>query len=271
MATRSRPSRPAAKPAKPVRPAGRTRPAPTRRGQPAAAKDPQAIAPFAGFADAEGTFFKQLDRHQDRAWFAAHKADYEDGWAGPMLSLLHAVRARIDDDYPYHELSAPKVFRIQRDVRFARDKTPYKTNVAGIVLARGRGADPVTEVPAALYLHVGLECVVAAGQYMMAAPALARFRAAVVDDERGAEVARLVEALRARRLTVRSVEELQKVPRGFDPDHPRAELLRWKGMLVSPPALPRRLLPSPKLVDWIADFARQAAPLTAWLATNTTG
>jgi uncharacterized protein (DUF2461 family) len=61
-------------------------------------------------------------------------------------------------------------------------------------------------------------------------------------------------------------EKLQRVPRGFDPDHPRAGLLRRKGLIVSFTDLPRALLVTPKLVDWLVAHARQAVPVVEWLA-----
>ena len=67
-------------------------------------------------------------------------------------------------------------------------------------------------------------------------------------------------------MTVGSLETLQKVPRGFDPAHPRADLLKRKGLIVSFPALPTELLVSRALVDWLVQHAKRAAPLVEWLA-----
>jgi uncharacterized protein (DUF2461 family) len=105
---------------------------------------PRAVPPapttrFEGFADARMKFFHALSKHQDRAWFAGHKAEYEAGWATPMQGLLAEARAKLDSAYPHVELAEPKVFRLHRDVRFAADKSPYKTNVSGVVTARKKG------------------------------------------------------------------------------------------------------------------------------------
>src|SRR5262249_27615354 len=118
---------------------------------------------FEGFAGPDMKFFKALSRHQDRAWFAAHKAEYEEGWAKPMAALLAEVHDKLDGAYPTVELAEPKVFRIHRDVRFSADKSPYKTSVSGVIAAR-RGAK-VTEAPAAAYVQLGLESFVGAGLY----------------------------------------------------------------------------------------------------------
>src|SRR6478609_4649795 len=133
--------------------------------------------PFSGFANER--FFQRLAKNQDRAWFKAHQAEFELGFQAPMKELLAEVRAGIDRAYRHCELDQPKVLRIFRDVRFSKDKSPYKTNIAGLLPVNRRGN--VTEVPMALYVHVGLpNSFAAAGHYMMDARSLERFRAAVV-------------------------------------------------------------------------------------------
>ena len=226
----------------------------------------EAIPPFDGFADREGRFFRQLARNQRREWFAAHRDEYEEGWRGPMQALLAEVRERIDGFYPRHPLAPAKVFRIHRDVRFSKNKSPYKTHIGGYVAIEGGGRAPDT--PAAVYFHVGAdEVVVAAGHYMMDAAQLARFRAAVVDDARGSELAAIVRRLARAGFAVGSREALQRVPRGVDPEHPRAELLKRKGLIVTFPAVPRRLLVKHALADWLVPHAKRAAPLVQWLAS----
>src|SRR5262249_7550538 len=116
---------------------------------------------FEGFADAQMKFFHALAKHQDRDWFAKHKAEYEEGWAKPMAALLAEVAAKLDGAYATVELDAPKVFRLHRDVRFSADKSPYKTNVSGVLVAKRGGK--VTESPAAVYVQLGTESFVGAG------------------------------------------------------------------------------------------------------------
>ncbi len=222
---------------------------------------------FEGFADAEMKFFHALSRHQDRAWFARHKAEYEAGWAAPMASLLAEAREALDGAYPHVELAEPKVFRLHRDVRFAADKSPYKTSVSGVVGAR-RGAK-VTESPAAVYVQLGLESLVGAGLYAMDAPTLARYRAAVLDETRGAELARIVRALEKKGFQISSAEELKSAPRGIDPAHPRIALLKKKGLVVTFPPFPAGAVTGRAFLDWLATEARRAAPLVTWLVFET--
>ena len=225
-------------------------------------------ARFEGFADREARFFKALATHQSREWFAAHRDEYEQGWLAPMKALLAEVRERLAPLYSREELAAPKVFRIHRDVRFSKDKAPYKTHIGGYLGIDGSAAGPGGA--AALYVHVGAgELFVCAGQYMMDGEQLKRFRAAVVDAKRGKELTTLLRPLLRAGFTIESHEQLQRVPRGFDPEHPQADLLRRKGLIVSFPAPARSLLVSRKLVDWLVPHSKRAVPLVEWLAAVT--
>ena len=142
---------------------------------------------FTGFADADGKFFKALAKNQKREWFEARKHEFEDGWNQPMKDLLAEVRDAIDDAYAHCDLDEPKVFRIYRDVRFAKDKSPYKTWVAGCIPVKRIAK--VRETPVALYMHFGTETAVAAGRlYMMEPASLGRYRTSVADDARGKEL-----------------------------------------------------------------------------------
>jgi uncharacterized protein (TIGR02453 family) len=222
---------------------------------------------FEGFAGADMKFFRALSRHQDRAWFAEHKAAYEEGWARPMAALLAEARERLDAAYPTVELEAPKVFRIHRDVRFSADKTPYKTSVSGLVAAR-RG-DSVTGSPVALYVQLGLSSFVGAGLYQMDPRTLDRYRAAVLDDQRGAELAKIMRALDKKGFAPGMAEELKKAPRGVDPAHPRLSLLKRKGVIVSFPPVPEALLGKRAFLDWLVGEAKRVVPLVTWLVFET--
>jgi uncharacterized protein (TIGR02453 family) len=218
---------------------------------------------FIGFADTSKRFFRTLAKNQNRDWFTAYKDEYQRGWAEPMLALLWDVRAKLVRTYGDAALDPPKVFRIHRDVRFSRDKAPYKTHIGGYLPIAGRGGR--LPGPVALYLHLGLEDYVGAGHWIMEPAQLASFRTALLDPRRGGELTRLLGKLEKAGFTVGSHDELKKAPRGFDADHPRAALARRKGLVVAFPELPRELLVSRDLVGWLAQHARSAAPLVAWL------
>ena len=223
---------------------------------------------FEGFADPNAKFFRLLAKNQDRAWFQAHKAEFEAGWQAPMKELLAEVRAGIDRAYQHCDLDAPKLFRIFRDVRFAKDKSPYKTHVGGLIPITRRGK--VTEVPMALYVHVGEpNSFAAAGHYMMDPRSLERFRAAVADDKRGRELDKLLAVLTKKGFVVGSHDSYKRMPKGYDADHPRAEHLLRKGLTVRFPELPKGILATPKFSAWLISTAKAAAPLVEWLTFAT--
>jgi uncharacterized protein (TIGR02453 family) len=223
---------------------------------------------FEGFADAAGSFFKKLAKNQNKEWFTAHKAEYEEGWHAPMQALLSEVRGKIDGAYPDCDLGEPKVMRIYRDVRFSKDKSPYKTFIGGNVPLKGAGG--MGEVPSAFYFHVGVDgCFAGAGLYMMDPARLARFRAAVLDDVKGVELAKHVRALEKKGVRMTAADTLKKPPKGVPADHPRLDLLLRKGLVAGYDDLPRDALTGRGLVDVCVKAARGMAPLVRWLAFST--
>ena len=228
-----------------------------------------APAAFRGFPDSRGDFFLALALHNDRDWFQSHRAEYERGWAAPMAALLHEVHGRLRGAYGRHGLGEPKVFRLNRDIRFSKDKTPYKTHVSGwIPLDTGRAASPGA-APAAMYLQVGIDQrFTGSGCWTLEPDALKRFRAALLDPRRGAALSRRLAVLAAEGFAFSAAETLVRVPAGVDQDHPRAALLRMKGLVVDPGDVPRRLITRPGLTGWLVEKARAAAPVVTWLAEH---
>jgi len=228
----------------------------------AAAESPR----FEGFADKDARFFKALARNQRREWFAAHRTEYEEGWLTPMRALLAEARERLDAALPDHPLGEPKVFRIHRDVRFSRDKAPYKTHIAGVIRL---GGSKIAEAGnAVLYLHLGLdEEYVGVGCYQFDERRMARWRRAVVGAP-GRELLQLLARLRRKGYDAGPYEEFARVPKGFAPDHPRAELLKYKGLICRFPAIPAGLLRKPELARWLLGHAKATAPLVIWLRRN---
>jgi len=215
---------------------------------------------FQGFPDAKGSFFKQLARNQTREWFQAKKARYEREWAEPMHELLTDVAAGIDSAYSYCELEAPKVFRIYRDVRFSKDKSPYKTSIGGALSIAGPGG--VMDKPVALYVQLGTEAFAAAGHYKMSPEKLAKVRQAIIDPARGKELLSITRKLARGGFTFDAAEKLARVPRGFDPDHPLAELLRMKGLVAMFPPMPD--IGGRSFSGWLRRECVAVAELVTW-------
>jgi len=218
---------------------------------------------FTGFSKTAPAFFHELAVEMNRDWFLENKARYEAEWVQPMHALLAKVRDGLAAAYKPIKIAEPKVMRIHRDVRFAKDKTPYKTHIGAVLRLAGED-----DAPAAMYLHLGSEEeFVGAGTYFFDAPGLAKWRKRVAGKE-GAEVAAMIAKLRKAGYEVGGHDDYKKVPRGFDPDHPRAELLKMKGLTAGPGEIPRGLLHKPGLADWLVEHGKAMAPLVSWLHTK---
>lgn len=226
---------------------------------------------FTGFPKGGGRFFHELALEQSRDWFHAHKHEYEALWQQPMQALLETLHARLSRVYGPTPLAAPKLFRIQRDVRFSKDKSPYKTNIAGLIPIATSSASSPTEAPAALYLHLGLEQLAAAGAYVFDGAVLARYRAAVAEERTGQRLVEIVESLESAGLTLGAHATLARIPRGFDADHPRARLLRQKGLVAVFPKLTPATIASPELVEVLVKQATRVRPLLEWLLAHALG
>lgn len=211
----------------------------------------QTPAPFTGFGEGMPLFFEGLEADNSKAYWNDHRALYEEQVRAPMLALLAALEP---------EFGSTKMFRPYRDVRFSREKTPYKTHAAGVVQQQdGRGA---------LYVHVDANGLFAGGGFWrMERDQLARYREAVADDGNGRALARLASRLRADGWQAAG-EQLKRAPRGYDPDHPRIELLRHKGYAMSVQHELEDWVFDPGAVEVVAEHWRAVAPLNRWLARH---
>lgn len=218
--------------------------------------------PFEGIPPGATRLLVELAHRQDKLWYAEHKGEIERSAHGPLRALMADAVPGLRKLYPRLELT-PKIFRLHRDVRFSRDKSPFKDHAAGVVMV---GANKqVSSAVAALYLQVGLDEGFAAGLWSMEAAQLARYRKAVLHERHGARLAALVRAAEARGHRAISAAQLSRAPRGVDPAHPRAALLRRKGLALDFPAIPARVRHSKALLGWCIDRASEAAPVVRWL------
>ena len=219
---------------------------------------------FAGFDRAAPQFLHELAAEMNRDWFEANKQRYQQQWVEPLTTLLGEVAARLAKAYAPAKLGPPKLFRIYRDTRFSKDKSPYKTHVAGLIPLSMK--KPVDGGCSALYAHFGIdEEWVGDGTYFFDDKQLARWRKLVAADKTGKDVAGIIAKLRKRGYAVGGHEDYKKVPKGFAPDHPRAELLKMRGLTAGFPAIPRGMLHQAKLADWLVDHGKATAPMVVWL------
>jgi uncharacterized protein (TIGR02453 family) len=208
---------------------------------------------FQGFGAGACRFYEELAEDNSREWFAANKARYEAEVRAPLEYLL--------DDLA-DEFGEGKVFRPNRDVRFSKDKSPYKTNAAAVIVDRDGGAH-------SLYVQISAEgLMIGGGAYHLAGEPLDRLREAIDDDRTGRELEEIVADLRAAGAQTGAHEQLKTAPRGYPKDHPRIDLLRNKGIVGWWEHPPRRWLQTPEARSRLADGWRRLGPLNAWLDAN---
>jgi uncharacterized protein (TIGR02453 family) len=202
---------------------------------------------FTGFPAESIRFYEGLIGDNTRTYWSANKPVFERAVRTPMLALLD----ELSDYGPYH------VFRPNKDVRFSKDKTPYKDHI---------GAYGESQGGAGFYVQYSATGMVAgSGYYHMAPDQLARFRDALDRDAVGAEIAGITESLRPKGLEFSAIGSLKTAPRGYARDHPRIELLRLKGLVGTRRWKPAKWMQTKAVIDRVRDTWETAAPMNAWL------
>jgi uncharacterized protein (TIGR02453 family) len=234
-----------------------------------------ASPPFTGFRPEAIQFLADLAENNERTWFQPRKADYERLLKGPLEAFVAAVGERLEArGVPILADPARSPFRIYRDVRFSKDKSPYKTNVgAGFPWvedrpATGRGLNSEGEGRRAAggYFHFQPgEMFLGGGMYHVEKPLIDAWRRAVVDRNDAVHAAIDDPGFHAFFGRVNGHEQLRRVPPGYPPDHPDAELLRFKDVIFGRPLSDAEAL-SPKLPDLVADGFAAAVPVFRFLA-----
>ena len=206
---------------------------------------------LAVFPDAAFSFYEGLRADNSKAYWTAHKDVYEEAVRAPMRGLLEELAPEFG--------ATPVLFRPHRDIRFSKDKSPYKTR--GYAVGEGEGGERYYVEISATGLVVGC------GYWMMAGDQLDRYRAAVDDDTTGPALVEAVAAVKAAKLDIGG-EALKTAPRGYPRDHPRVELLRHKGLAGIRRFEPAAWLSTRAAARRITDVWRATAPITAWLAAH---
>jgi len=205
---------------------------------------------FTGFPVAALDFYDDLEMDNTKSFWTAHKAVYESAVKAPMAALVSALEP---------EFGTAKVFRPYRDVRFAKDKTPYKTHQGAFV-----PAGPST----GWYVQVGAAGVrVGVGFYEASPARLSALRDAIADDRRGKELQAILEALQGDGWELGG-EKLRTSPRGYPSDHPRIELLRHKSLTVGRSYGFEPVIHTAELRELVRADWRAGRPLVEWVADN---
>jgi len=227
---------------------------------------------FTSFRPAALTFFRQLKRHNNREWFLANRATFDDEVLAPLRLFVEEMDVRCAKFAP-EIVGDPKrsIFRIYRDVRFSKDKSPYKTHASFWVTHQSAGHGVGSETHGAgagFYFHLEPGAsMVAGGVWMPPRDRLALIRERLLKDHRP-----LLQAMSAvsfkRRFSGLSEEGmLKRTPRGVEPGHPADQYLRRVSFTVSAP-LTNEEVTGKKLADRIEKDFRLMLPFVRWLNTS---
>ncbi len=204
---------------------------------------------FRGWGPEALEFFERLEADNTRTFWSGNRAVYQEAVRAPMEALSDDVA---------DEFGELHIFRPYRDVRFSKDKTPYKTHM---------GAVTESEEGAVYYVQLSAAGLMAAsGYHQMARDQLQRYREAVVDGRTGRELVEIMKGFR-RRFEVGG-EALKTAPRGYPRDHPRVQYLRHKGLTIARSWPPASWFSTARARTNIVGAWRAADPMNRWLNAN---
>jgi len=202
---------------------------------------------FRGWPAEALEFYEGLLADNSKTYWTAQKSTYDDQVRAPMVALVEELEP---------EFGPAKIYRPYRDVRFSKDKSPYKTQIAASFERGG-------------YIRLSADGLGAgSGMYMFSPEQVQRWRDAVADDKSGKALVKVLDDLSRQDIGVSSHDMLVRVPAGYPKDHPRAELLRYKDLVAWRDWPVAAWLGTPKAKIRIEEFFRTCAPLNDWLQKN---
>ena len=205
---------------------------------------------FTGFPPAAFDFYERLEADNSKAFWQANKSTFDEAVQRPMASLCEEL-----GDYGQF-----RIFRPYNDLRFAKNRPPYKTH---------QGAYVESDGGAGYYFDIGADgLLVGVGYYGMAKDQLERFREAVASDDTGQEVERITSALAKQGYSIGAIDELKSAPRGYPKDHPRVGLLKRKGLMASRQFPVAKWMSTKQAAGKIRSAWDGAKPLCGWLDAN---
>ena len=220
-------------------------------------------ATFTGIPDEGLAFLEDLEERNTRAFFEANKAVFTAQVQAPFVALVEAAAARLRRSVP--GIGQPKVFRIYRDLRFSKDKTPYKTSLSASVPSREPADGDRPGVDTGYYVNVGpAGLYVASGLYHPSREDLARVRAAIADQGTGPELEAILRRAAAKGLDL-WLDPLQRMPRDWPADHPRAGLLKARSLVLNRQHERAPWLSTAELLDHLLADWKAMIPFNRWL------
>jgi uncharacterized protein (TIGR02453 family) len=202
---------------------------------------------FRGWPEEALEFYEGLAADNSKTYWIAHLSVYETQVRAPMEELLAALEP---------EFGPGRIFRPYRDVRFSKDKTPYKTHLGAWLSGGG-------------YLQLSADGLAAgAGMYQLSTDQLDRYRRAVAAEPTGRALTEVIAGIEQAKVEVGGHGSLKTAPRGYPKDHPRIDLLRHKGLTTWKAWPPAAWLGTAAAKARVVEFLHTSRPLRQWLDTH---
>ena len=222
-------------------------------------------AQFNGFSKQTVEFLKKLAQNNNKQWFAEHKSDFEQHVMVPARDFVEAMGDRLRKIAP-GVVADPRtdksIFRIYRDVRFSKDKSPYKNHL-GIFWWEGNR--PKMDCPG-FYFHLEPpNLLIGVGNHCFSKPLLQAYRDFAVDPKHGPALAKAIKDVTKKGDYEIGVKHYKKTPRGYDPNHRNAELLLHNGLTAATMEKIPKELYSKELIDYVFARFKDMAPIHKWL------
>ena len=219
---------------------------------------------FDGFPTGTAKFLRALKKNNDREWLKANRAAYDDDLIAPAREFVEAMGPKLrklSKGIQYDAKIGKSVMRMNRDTRFSKDKTPYKTHLD---LWFWEGAQKGWAHSGFYFRFEPPKLMLGTGIHSFDKPMLAAYRDAVANAKRGKALERALAKVREAGANLQA-PHYKKVPRGYDPEHPRAELLKHNGLTAGLESKAPPEMKSAAFVDWCLGRWKLLLPVHRWL------
>lgn len=223
---------------------------------------------FMGFPVEGLRFLEELNSNNNKEWFEENRESFRDYLQEPAQVFVETVGKQIQQmvsgniRYDLRLNGSGSLMRIYRDTRFSKDKTPYKTRQSGMLW---EGAGKKTVSPAFGFEIKADRMGIMAGMFQFEKEFMHAYRGAVADNETGSQLVKALGDIAAAGNYKIGGEQYKRVPKEYPQDHPRADLLKYKGLWVSTDAIKPQTMTSPGIVDIVVEHFINMAPLQQWL------
>jgi uncharacterized protein (TIGR02453 family) len=220
---------------------------------------------FSGFPSEGLQFMRDLAKNNNRDWFNERKQTYIEMVQEPAIALVIALGERLMEHYPIsydtRTNGSGSLLRLHRDTRFSADKSPYKTNIAFILVPAGYKR---MQAPG-FGMQMTLEQVeIMTGQFAFSKEQLEAYRQAILDESKAQALDEIAQNILSVDGYSIGGKELKRVPRGYDADYAHAEWLMYKGLHAFAPSISLDVAQTPALVDALMTHFRHMAPIAQW-------